>query len=100
MEQHDMVLLATALGGGVAGGFIAGLVMKKRSLGLIGNFVIGALGGGACAYILKLSDLIPAKADASKPLDVTAYLTSGGAGLAGGLVLIVLISIFKGKPKE
>ena len=100
MEQQELIQLAVGLGSGAIGGNIAGLILKKRSLGFLGNSVLGILGGGAAAYALKALNLVPATTpNPDAAVDVTQTLTNVGAGVVGGGVLITLISLFKGKSK-
>ena len=69
---------------GAAGGNLAGLAMKAKSLGTLWNSVAGVLGGGIGGQLLGV-------------------LTGGGGGLAadvggsavGGALLLSLVSMFK-----
>jgi hypothetical protein len=96
MEQQEMIQIGVGLASGLVGGNVAGLVFKGRSLGAIGNSVLGAGGGALAAYILKTVNLIPAVDD---PTQLTTTVYNVVAGLAGGGALISAISIFKGKSK-
>ncbi len=44
MEQEELVELICFLAIGVAAGWIAGLIMKGRGFGLVGNMVVGVAG--------------------------------------------------------
>jgi hypothetical protein len=98
MEQQEMIQIGVGLASGLVGGNVAGLVFKGRSLGAIGNSVLGAGGGALAAYILKTVNLIPAVDDPTQ-FDLTTTVYNVVAGLAGGGALISAISIFKGKSK-
>ncbi len=86
MESLLPLLINAAIGGG--GGFL-GNMLKKNGLGLVGNLLAGAVGGGGLPAILgAVAPTLLAGADGG-PNMITTVLTSligGGAGsLIGGL---------------
>jgi uncharacterized membrane protein YeaQ/YmgE (transglycosylase-associated protein family) len=70
---------------GAVGGNLAGLAMKDKSLGTIGNTIAGLLGGAGGSQILGM--IAPALLDglAGK---------IGGSGI-GGAILMIIISLVK-----
>jgi len=67
-------ILLSLISGGV-GGNIAGVFLKKYSLGPIGNTVVGLLGGGAGWKILNL---IVGGAGAGMGADIAGSVVGGG----------------------
>jgi hypothetical protein len=82
----DMMSLLMPLVGGAAGGNIAGLLLKKVSMGTAGNSVVGLLGGLAGPYL----PLIGSLGALGGPM--VGQLASGGAG---GGVLVVIIGLIR-----
>jgi uncharacterized membrane protein YeaQ/YmgE (transglycosylase-associated protein family) len=73
---------------GAVGGNIAGALLKKFSLGGVGNSIVGILGGGIGGQILSLLGL---GAPASGSMDVGAIVNSvAGGGVGGGLLMAVV----------
>lgn len=84
------------LAGGAVGGNLIGGVLKKLSLGALGNTIVGMLGGGIGAELLKHFGVIAQKAgEAGGSFDLTEILTQVGAGGAGGGVLMTVIGVLK-----
>lgn len=77
-------LISGAVGGNVAGG-----LMKKLSLGTMGNSIVGILGGGAGGALLGMLGI---DAGAS---DIAGILGSVASGGVGGGLLMVIIGILK-----
>lgn len=72
---------------GALGGNVAGMALKDKSLGFLGNTVAGLIGGGGgCAL---LNTLAPTLLDG-----IAAKL--GGAGI-GGAIVMVIIGFIKNK---
>jgi hypothetical protein len=96
-EMHmDIVSLIINLISGAAGGNIAGAVMKDKSLGPLLNSVVGVLGGGAGAAVLKMMGM----AINNGGLDVQAVLSSVASGGVGGAIMLVIIALIKGMMKS
>jgi hypothetical protein len=83
--------LIIQLASGVIVGNLAGSLMKKFSLGTLGNSIVGILGGGLCGQLIGMVGLGGAEAaDASTSMDLTSILGSlGGGGVGGGVMAIV-----------
>lgn len=74
-----MNLIVQLITGGV-GGNVAGMLMKKNSLGLIGNTLAGVVGGGVGGQLLGMIPGI-AQPDAGLSLGAAAGSLVGGGGL-------------------
>ena len=74
---------------GALGGNIAGVFLKKYSMGIFWNSVIGILGGGLGGQVLGLLGLNLG--------DILENVASGGVG---GGVLIVVIGLIKNAVKK
>jgi uncharacterized membrane protein YeaQ/YmgE (transglycosylase-associated protein family) len=91
----DIMTLVINLISGAVGGNIAGAVMKDKSLGPLLNSVVGVLGGGAGAGILKMLGMAVNEGG----LDLQAVMSSVASGGVGGAVLLVVIAMIKGMMK-
>jgi len=84
-----MANLVIQLLSGALGGNLAGALMKKLSLGAIGNSIVGILGGGLGGLLLGLLGLAPTAVSGGLDLNnIIASVLSGGAG--GGVLLAVI----------
>jgi uncharacterized membrane protein YeaQ/YmgE (transglycosylase-associated protein family) len=84
-----MVNIIIQLVSGALGGNGAGALMKKLSLGTIGNSIVGILGGGLGGQLLGLLGLAPTAVGGGLDLNnIIASVLSGGAG--GGVLLAVI----------
>jgi uncharacterized membrane protein YeaQ/YmgE (transglycosylase-associated protein family) len=93
LEMHmDIVSLIINLISGAVGGNIAGAAMKDKSLGPLLNSVVGVLGGGAGAAVLKMMGM----AVNDGGLDISAVLSSVASGGVGGAIMMVIIALIKG----
>ncbi|MDX2282822.1 MAG: GlsB/YeaQ/YmgE family stress response membrane protein [Bacteroidia bacterium] len=70
---------------GIAAGWIAGQIVKGRGFGLVGNLIIGALGGLAGHMIVRFAGFYPAKAIV--PSLITAVI--------GAVVLLYLVNLIR-----
>ncbi len=52
MAQDELMELILFLAIGVAAGWIAGLIMKGRGFGLVGNMVVGVVGAIVLAALM------------------------------------------------
>jgi hypothetical protein len=86
----DLASLGICLLGGAAGGNLAGLLMRDKSLGTIRNSLGGMLGGGVLGAVLHGIGVIDAASAAGGPgsLDVIGALVGGCAG--GGVLTAIL----------
>jgi uncharacterized membrane protein YeaQ/YmgE (transglycosylase-associated protein family) len=78
---------------GLIGGTFAGLILKDRSLGTVGNSLSGLVGGGLGGQIL-VSLLGPGTAGAGGPDIVAIFAQILGGGL-GGAVLTAVVALLK-----
>ena len=76
---------------GAAGGNIAGSMMKKSSLGTLGNSIAGIVGGGLGGQLLQLLGV----AAAGGSMDIGSIIGSILGGGVGGGVLMAIIGIIK-----
>ena len=86
MESLLPLLINALVGGG--GGFLSNM-LKKNGLGLVGNLVAGAVGGGGLPAILaSVAPALLANADGSSnmiPTLLTSLIGGGAGSLIGGL---------------
>jgi hypothetical protein len=81
---------------GAAGGNIAGSVLKQYDLGVVGNSIVGLIGGGVGAQVLgALLGTGAGGAAAAGGLDIGAIVEQIAAGGAGGGILMVIVGIVK-----
>lgn len=81
----DTGLIVELLSGAV-GGNLAGMLMKKQSLGTLGNSIAGILGGGLGGQLLGMLG-------AGGGESIIDSIASGGVG---GGVLMAVIGLIKG----
>lgn len=79
---------------GAAGGNVAGTLMKKSSLGTVGNSIVGILGGGLGGQLLGMLGVGGAGAAASG-LDIASILSSVASGGVGGGVLLAIVGLIR-----
>jgi hypothetical protein len=89
-----MVNIIIQLISGALGGNGAGALLKKLSLGTIGNSIVGILGGGLGGQLLGLLGMAPA-APAGGGLDLNGIISSVLSGGVGGGVLMAIIGAIK-----
>ena len=80
-----MSLLIPIITGGV-GGNVAGALMKKSSLGLVGNTIAGIVGGGAGGTIIN--QITGSGGEPSGMLGAAAGSLVGGGGLMAVIGLV------------
>lgn len=96
----DILPLVIQLAGGVIGGNAAGGLLKKFSLGTIGNSIVGLLGGGLGGQLLGPLGLGAASAATSGSMDISSILTNIAGGGVGGGVLMAIIGFIKNAMKK
>ena len=69
---------------GLAAGWLAGMIMKGRGFGLVGNLVVGVVGSFIGGYLLPVIGLYPAGL-------LGALITAA----AGAVVLLFIVSLLK-----
>ncbi len=84
--MESLLPLIISLASGAAGGNIAGALMKKFSLGTLGNSLVGILGGGLGSQIIGMLGN-------GAMLDGIVGSIAGG-GVGGG-VLMAIIGVIK-----
>jgi hypothetical protein len=72
--------LIIQLASGAVGGNVAGAVLKKFSLGTVGNSIVGILGGGG---------------QAGGGLDLGSIVSSIAGGGVGGGVLMAIVGVIR-----
>lgn len=76
---------------GAVGGNVAGALLKKLSLGTIGNSIVGILGGGLGGYLLSLLGV----ATGAGGMDVAGIIGSIAGGGVGGGALMAIVGLIK-----
>lgn len=71
---------------GLAAGFLAGLIMKGRGFGFVGNLVVGVVGAVLGGFLFGLIGL-----------QSTSLIGSLATALVGAIVFLVLVSFIKRK---
>jgi uncharacterized membrane protein YeaQ/YmgE (transglycosylase-associated protein family) len=85
----DVTSLLIQLVSGAVGGNAAGALMKKFSLGTVGNSIVGILGGGLGGQILGALGMGAADGGSS----IISGILGGGVG---GAVLLAVVGVIKG----
>lgn len=101
----DIVNLIVTLLSGVAGGNLAGVALKEKSLGPVGNSLSGLVGGGVGDFLLKAAGILASSglgaamgADATgatSGLDIGSLLGSIAGSGASGAILTTVIALIK-----
>lgn len=98
--MENLVPLLIQLAGGAVGGNVAGAAMKDKSLGVIGNSIVGIIGGGIGAIggnggiggqLLNALGIAVQTGGA----DLSTLAGNAGTGGAGGAVLLIVAAIVK-----
>ncbi|MBU2445861.1 MAG: hypothetical protein KJ666_09885 [Bacteroidetes bacterium] len=76
---------------GAVGGNLAGSLMKKQSLGTLGNSIAGIVGGGLGGQLLGMLGL----GVGTGGVDISSIIGSIAGGGVGGGVLMVIVSFIK-----
>ena len=95
--MENLLPLIVQLVSGAVGGNVAGSLMKKYSLGTVGNSILGLLGGGLGGKLLGMLGIgaaTAAGADAGG-MDIASILSSVAGGGVGGGVLMVIVGLIK-----
>ena len=87
----NAVELLIQLASGAAGGNVAGNLMKKYSLGTVGNSIVGILGGGLGGQLLGMLGISTGGGDT----DLAGIIGSLAGGGVGGGALMLIISFIK-----
>lgn len=89
----DVATLLVQLVSGALGGNAAGAVMKKFSLGTVGNSVVGILGGGLGGQIFAMLGAGGGGEAAMSAGSIVANFATGGIG---GAALLAIVGAIKG----
>lgn len=84
--------LIISLLSGALGGNVAGKLLKKYSLGTLGNSIVGILGGGLGSYLLGMFGMDFGGAEMTLG-NILGNIAEGGVG---GGALMAIIGIIKG----
>ena len=87
----NIVSLLISLLSGAVGGNVAGVAMKDKSLGTVGNSISGILGGGIGGAILQMLGM----AGKDGALDLQSILANIASGGVGGGILLAIVSFLK-----
>jgi uncharacterized membrane protein YeaQ/YmgE (transglycosylase-associated protein family) len=90
MEEYLPLIIQLA--SGAIGGNLAGSLLKKFSLGTLGNSIVGILGGGLGGQLLSMMGLGGAEAAAAS---TSMGLTSILGSVAGGGVVMAIVGMIK-----
>jgi uncharacterized membrane protein YeaQ/YmgE (transglycosylase-associated protein family) len=94
MEEYLPLIIQ--LVSGAIGGNVAGSLMKKFSLGTLGNSILGILGGGLGGQLMEMLGLGGAEAaEAATSMDLSSILASVAGGGIGGGVLMAIVGVIK-----
>jgi uncharacterized membrane protein YeaQ/YmgE (transglycosylase-associated protein family) len=95
----DMTSLLIQLVSGAVGGNAAGAVMKKFSLGTVGNSIVGILGGGLGGQLLGMLGAGGAggAAAAASGMDIGSLVSGVAGGGVGGAVLMAIVGFIRQK---
>lgn len=89
--MENLLPLIIQLVSGAVGGNAAGSLMKKFSLGTLGNSVLGILGGGLGGQLLGMLGIETGGAE----MDISSILGSIAGGGVGGGVLMAIVGMIK-----
>lgn len=84
----DIVILIIQLLSGAVGGNVVGALVKKISLGVLGNSLAGILGGGLGGQILGGLLGLPTGGGGLDIGSILGQVASGGVG--GGVVMLII----------
>jgi len=98
--MENLVPLLVQLASGAVGGNVAGAAMKDKSLGTLGNSIVGILGGGIGAIggdggiggqLLNALGVAVQTGGA----DLSTVAGNVGTGGVGGAVLLIVVALVK-----
>jgi hypothetical protein len=90
---ETLIILMVQLFAGAIGGNAAGAALKDYGLGMLGNTITGAIGGGVVGQALLA--LLPVLAGGAGGLDFAALLGQIAGGGAGGAILTIVAGFVK-----
>jgi len=89
--MESILPLLIQLISGAVGGNVAGALMKKFSLGTLGNSIVGILGGGLGGQLLGMLGI----STGAGGMDVAGILGSIAGGGVGGGALMAIIGVVR-----
>jgi uncharacterized membrane protein YeaQ/YmgE (transglycosylase-associated protein family) len=89
----DIVGLVVDLVSGAVGGNAAGVALKDKSLGAIGNTIAGLVGGAAGGYIIQAVGFLNTMG--ASEMTVGSLMEQGGVGLVSGGILTAVVGFIK-----
>ncbi|MCP4229360.1 MAG: hypothetical protein GY771_04340 [bacterium] len=89
--MENLLPLIIQLVSGAVGGNVAGALMKKFSLGTLGNSLVGILGGGIGGQLLGMLGI----STGAGGMDIGSIVGSIASGGVGGGVLMAIIGVIK-----
>jgi uncharacterized membrane protein YeaQ/YmgE (transglycosylase-associated protein family) len=89
--MENLLPLIIQLLSGAAGGNLAGSLLKKQSLGPIGNSIAGILGGGLGGQLLGVLGI----ATGGGGMDIGSIIGSIASGGVGGGVLMAIVGFIR-----
>ena len=89
--MESLLPLIIQLVSGAVGGNVAGGLMKKMSLGTLGNSIVGILGGGIGGQLLNMLGV----ATGGGGMDIGSIIGMVASGGVGGGVLMVVVGLIK-----
>ena len=93
--MENLLPLIVQLVSGAVGGNVAGSLLKKMSLGTIGNSILGILGGGLGGQLLGMLGIETGGAE----MNLSGILGSIAGGGVGGGVLMAIVGLIKNAMK-
>ena len=94
-DTLNITALIVQLISGAAGGNIAGSLMKKLSLGPVGNSIAGVVGGGIGGQLLGALMGGGAGAPAAGGFDIGSLVAQIGGGGIGGAILMAIVGAIR-----
>ena len=88
----NLLPLVIQLVSGAVGGNAAGSLLKKLSLGKLGNSIVGIIGGGAGGQLLNMLGVGVSTASGA---DLGSIIGNLAGGAVGGGVLMAIIGFIK-----
>jgi len=89
--MESLLPLIIQLISGAVGGNVAGSLMKKFSMGTLGNSLVGIIGGGLGGQLLGMLGV----ATSTGGMDIASIVGSIAGGGVGGGVLMAIIGVIK-----
>ncbi len=89
--MESLLPLIIQLISGAVGGNVAGSLMKKFSMGTLGNSLVGIIGGGLGGQLLGMLGI----ATSTGGMDIASIIGSIAGGGVGGGVLMAIIGVIK-----